>query len=281
MKIEYCQKCDRPIKPEEKAYTKDGQILCEECYLRTSKIGHKGTNYEMTSKELLERVEPTTRTDELVKKEVNEVFQEYLGRKKESEPQIDPITDSKRKKMGILLKCRDCGTLVSKSAKRCPHCGASEPWKAKSNIIAEYVIASIIFIGLVVALKSCVFSPLNNAWKEARVVVNSRRRIRGAQKQYDDAKAELEGVRAWAELETAKSNAILQDIVNSVVGPSGELLVPEKQAQSIIDKAMKDCEIRGRIIDAKVEAFEQKVREASDKLATAKEKVGNAGVNWR
>jgi len=38
MKIEYCQKCDRGIKAgEEKTYVKDGQVLCEQCYLRAAK----------------------------------------------------------------------------------------------------------------------------------------------------------------------------------------------------------------------------------------------------
>ena len=42
MKIEYCQKCDRGIKAgEEKTYIKDGQILCEECYLRATKQEHE------------------------------------------------------------------------------------------------------------------------------------------------------------------------------------------------------------------------------------------------
>lgn len=41
MKIEYCQKCDRGIKAGgEKTYVKDGQILCEQCYLRATRQEH-------------------------------------------------------------------------------------------------------------------------------------------------------------------------------------------------------------------------------------------------
>ena len=41
MKIEYCQKCDRGMKVgEEKAYIKDGQTLCEQCYLRATRQEH-------------------------------------------------------------------------------------------------------------------------------------------------------------------------------------------------------------------------------------------------
>jgi hypothetical protein len=35
MKIEYCQRCDRAIKPNSRVCTNNGQTLCEECYLKT------------------------------------------------------------------------------------------------------------------------------------------------------------------------------------------------------------------------------------------------------
>ncbi|WP_177344932.1 zinc ribbon domain-containing protein [Pseudomonas sp. PA15(2017)] len=49
-----------------------------------------------------------------------------------------------------LIKCRECGNLVSTQAKACPTCGAKP--KPKTSMITWLVLAVIIFF----ALKSCI-----------------------------------------------------------------------------------------------------------------------------
>ena len=61
MKIEYCQKCDRGIKSgEEKTYIKDGQILCEECYLRAAKQEHERAASEKVHGKSQDEIEATS-----------------------------------------------------------------------------------------------------------------------------------------------------------------------------------------------------------------------------
>lgn len=49
-----------------------------------------------------------------------------------------------------LIKCRECGNLVSTQAKACPSCGAKP--KAKTSMVTWLVLAVIVFF----ALKSCI-----------------------------------------------------------------------------------------------------------------------------
>lgn len=46
-----------------------------------------------------------------------------------------------------LVKCRECGTSVSSKAKKCPHCGVSDPFRVK-------VRRSIIVVGITVLIAS-------------------------------------------------------------------------------------------------------------------------------
>lgn len=68
MKFEYCQKCDRVIKPQEKAYEKNSQILCKECYLRAMRQGHTKAapgKYATTSrffKKIFQMIPPSWKT---------------------------------------------------------------------------------------------------------------------------------------------------------------------------------------------------------------------------
>jgi len=71
MKIEYCQKCDKGIKPEEKAYTKNGQILCEECYLRTTKQAPRKPEPQLRNGKFQDGRNLTGKIDELVQKELD------------------------------------------------------------------------------------------------------------------------------------------------------------------------------------------------------------------
>ncbi len=270
MRIEYCQKCDRPIKPEEKAYTKDGQILCEECYLRTTKQEVKKAGPELTDGKYRDslKLKAAAEIDEFVQKQING----------EESPELSDID---------LLK--KIANDLDKQEKREKDKERQERKAAKEG--QEGVVALIVFVvvGLLIiwGYRSCKRPAGTGIEKRERVVTNRRtdgkrraeQELQRAKAQYARAKAHLEAVRAWAEVELTKSNAILQDIINSVVSPTGELMMPEKQVQVCIDTAMKDCEIRGRMIHAEVEAAEQEVREAADKLAVAKRRLVTQELN--
>lgn len=260
MAIEYCQKCDRAIKPEEKAYIKGGQTLCEECYLRTAKQEVKEAGPELTDGKYRDRLKAAAEIDELVQKEIDQ----------QERPEVS--------KADLLKKIANG---LNKQEKR-------EKDK-KDNKRDETIVGVIVFVVVVLTIWAYYSfdKPAKTGIEKPEKVVTNRRthgkrraeqELRRAKAQYARAKAGLEAVRARAEVELTKSNAILQDIINSVVSPTGELMMPEKQAQACIDKAMKDCEIRGRMIDAEVEAAEQEVREAADKLAVAKRKARDTGV---
>jgi len=57
--------------------------------------------------------------------------------------------------MNGLAECKTCNKTVEKTAKTCPHCGASNPAIKKSDIIGGLVIFFIITIITVVLVKSC------------------------------------------------------------------------------------------------------------------------------
>ena len=42
--------------------------------------------------------------------------------------------------------CRDCDGLVSKSAKQCPHCGASKPYESVITYEISVVLKFILFV---------------------------------------------------------------------------------------------------------------------------------------
>ena len=46
-----------------------------------------------------------------------------------------------------LIKCPECGSFKSDSARRCPHCGAKKPYTPwKQNLIAVFLIATVALI---------------------------------------------------------------------------------------------------------------------------------------
>jgi hypothetical protein len=263
MKFEYCQKCDRPIRPEEKAHTKDGQILCEECYLRATKQEVKKAGPELTDGKYRDslKLKAAAEIDEFVQKQING----------EESPELSDI--DLLKKIANNLDKQEKKDKDKKDKKRD---------EAIAGVVA--VLTIIVFVWAYYWFDK----PAETGIEKPQKVVTNRRtdgkrrakqELRRAKAQYAGAKADLEAVRAWAEVELTKSNAILQDIINSVVSPTGELMMPEKQVQVCIDKAMKDCEIRGRMINAMVEAAEQEVREAADKLAVAKRRLVTQELN--
>ena len=48
--------------------------------------------------------------------------------------------------MSKLTECKDCGMLVSKRAKTCPHCGVRKPGVKPTNFGRLFLIALVIFI---------------------------------------------------------------------------------------------------------------------------------------
>jgi len=72
MKIEYCQKCDKGIKAEDKAYIKDGQILCEECYLTTTKQPPRKREPQLRNGKLRDTRNLSGKIDEFVQKELDD-----------------------------------------------------------------------------------------------------------------------------------------------------------------------------------------------------------------
>ncbi len=249
MENEHCWNCNRPIQDQE-ALVINGQVLCQDCYMRTT---DREPGEPVTSK-FRDALDTTVEIDESDLKEI-------------SDEKALPSSE-----IDLLKKIADT---LNKQEKR-------EKDK-KDNKRDEAIVGVIVFVVIVLTIwgyHSCSKRP------EARdggrgATEREATELRRSEAEYARAKADLEAVRAWAEVELSRSNTILQDIVNSVVNPTGELMMPEKQAQACIDKAMQDCEIRGRIIDAKVELFEQKAREAGNRVIEAKRKARTAEVEVR
>ena len=53
--------------------------------------------------------------------------------------------------------CRDCDGLVSKSAKQCPHCGASKPYESVIAYEITVVLKFILFVFLIAVLILSIF----------------------------------------------------------------------------------------------------------------------------
>jgi uncharacterized OB-fold protein len=56
---------------------------------------------------------------------------------------------------GRLVKCRDCGKDVSRSAKACPHCGAKSPAELATGLISSLVGLVVAILVLIVLVKGC------------------------------------------------------------------------------------------------------------------------------
>jgi|GEM_PF-4584813 len=148
MKIEYCQKCDRPIKPEEKTHTKDGQILCEECYLRARKQEVKKAGPELTDGKYRDslKLKAAAEIDEFVQKQING----------EESPELSDID---------LLK-NISNTLNGERKRK----DAKEREQAVAALIA-FVIAALLVIW---GYRSC--SKIQDAWREAGDEIQRRTR---------------------------------------------------------------------------------------------------------
>ena len=70
-----------------------------------------------------------------------------------SEKWIPVGEPAKKPKQG--MSCRDCGTIVSKSAKACPQCGAKKPATGKVAWAIRKTGNALLIIGLILVLAQC------------------------------------------------------------------------------------------------------------------------------
>ncbi len=193
MEFEYCQKCDKGIRTDEKTFVKNEQILCEQCYLRSTRKRHN--NFKLKKQ--------TSR---------NKVF------------------------------------------------------------MSKACIGIIILLLTIWAYQS---------YREKQVAIKHKetvaKELRKAQIEYDKAVTQLESIRLWAEIKQKQSNTELQDHVDSMFTPDGEIL-PNWIASPVINTAIEINAQNVRAISEKVKFFEDEVSKAANKLTAAKRKTRDADV---
>ncbi len=196
MKFEYCQKCDKGIRSDEKTFVKNEQILCEQCYLRSTRKRH-------------------------------------------------------------------------------------DNFKLKKQTSRNKVFMSKACIGIIILLLA---TWAYQSYREKQVAIKHKetvaKELRKAQVEYDTAVTQLEDIRLWAEIKLKQSNAELQDHVDSMFTPDGELL-PNWIASPVIDTAIEINAQNARGISGRVKFFEDEVSKAADKLTAAKRKAQGAGVKQK
>ncbi len=151
--------------------------------------------------------------------------------------------------------------------------------QARKNIIFISLISIVIILLATWGHRGYQSFKITNQRKQAIIKhkKNIVKELQKAKKEYDKAVAKVTDVRLWAEVEIMKSNAELQNHVNSMFTPEGELL-PDWIASPVINTTTEINAQKVREINAKVKFYEDEVRKATNKLAAAKRKAREAGI---